>query len=167
MNKKIVFIMDLDGVLTDGTFLYDDSGKKYKRFGPDDSDALNLIKDDIEIAICSADHRGFNISERRINDMGFKLNYVKQTERLQWINNNYPSSKYFRIYMGDSFVDAPVMKGVDFSICPNNSNNIAKMVANYVSDYDGGNRAVSDAVLFIMKNFLNKDIFEICGIKEK
>ena len=34
------FVVDVDGVLTDGGFYYDEAGKRYKRFGPDDADAL-------------------------------------------------------------------------------------------------------------------------------
>jgi len=165
-NKKIVFIMDLDGVLTDGTFLYDETGKRYKKFGPDDADALNLIKNEIEITVCSADHRGFDISEKRVNDMGFALNNVKQMERLDWINRNYPSDRYYRIYMGDSFVDAHIMQNVDHSICPRNGHDIAKRCASYVSNYDGGNRAVCDAVFHIMTNFLNMNVLEACKVKE-
>ena len=40
--KNIIF--DIDGVLTDGSFLYDEKGKKYKRFGAHDADGLNLLK---------------------------------------------------------------------------------------------------------------------------
>ena len=40
-NKIYVFALDVDGVLTDGKFLWDANGNKvYKEFGPDDADAL-------------------------------------------------------------------------------------------------------------------------------
>ena len=157
-DKKIAFIMDIDGVLTDGTFLYDSEGKKYKRFGPDDADALKMIKDEVSLVFCSADHRGFPISEKRVNDMGYPLNYVKTKERLQWINDNYPKDEWTRIYMGDSFVDVPIMLGVDDSICPGDAHELAKKVAGYVCNYGGGRRAVADAVFHIMKKYLDRDI---------
>ena len=36
-------ILDVDGVMTTGQFLYNADGKAYKIFGPDDSDGLKLI----------------------------------------------------------------------------------------------------------------------------
>lgn len=150
--------MDIDGVLTEGTFLYDETGKKYKKFGPDDADALKMIKDQIELVFCSADHRGFKISEKRVNDMGYPLNLVKTKERLAWIDEHYPKDKWFRIYMGDSFVDVPIMIGVDYAICPNDAHELAKMHSHYVSNYGGGRRAVADAVFHIMRVFLGRDI---------
>lgn len=162
--KKIVLIMDIDGVLTNGTFLYDNEGKKYKQFGPDDADALKMIKDEIELVFCSADHRGFPISEKRVNDMGYPLNLVKTKERLAWINEHYPMDQYFRIYMGDSFVDAPIMKGVDYSICPNDSHELAKEYSNYVCKYGGGRRAVADAVFHIFEKFLGKSIYQVMNV---
>lgn len=158
MDKKIVFVMDIDGVLTDGTFLYDETGKKYKRFGPDDSDALKMIKEEVEIVFCSADHRGFPISEKRVNDMGWPLNLVKTKARLAWIDEHYPKDEWTRIYMGDSFVDVPIMLGVDYAICPSDSHDLAIKHSNYVCRFGGGRRAVADAVFHIMHKFLGRDI---------
>ena len=36
--KIKVFILDVDGVMTNGQFLYNEDGKSYKIFGPDDND---------------------------------------------------------------------------------------------------------------------------------
>ena len=42
--KPKVFILDVDGVLTDGGFYYSSEGKVLKKFGPDDNDALKLLE---------------------------------------------------------------------------------------------------------------------------
>ena len=106
MEKKYTFVLDCDGVFTDGTFHYNSEGKCEKVFGPDDADALKLIKDQVNIVICSADHRGFPITQKRINDMGFELTCVKSKDRLQWIKDNCQGTEV--AYMGDSFQDAPI-----------------------------------------------------------
>jgi len=36
MKKPKVFLVDVDGVLTTGQFLYTENGKTMKMFGPDD-----------------------------------------------------------------------------------------------------------------------------------
>ena len=98
-----VFVLDVDGVMTTGQFLYDSKGKAYKIFGPDDSDGLKILKQYIEIQFVSADKRGFEISKKRIqDDMGYPINLVSSDSRLQWINERYDSKKV--IYMGDGFL---------------------------------------------------------------
>ena len=62
LNKMEAFILDVDGVMTTGQFLYNEDGKAFKIFGPDDSDGLNLISDHINIHFVSADKKGFKIS---------------------------------------------------------------------------------------------------------
>ena len=48
-NKKYNFVLDVDGVMTTGQFLYDSKGKAYKIFGPHDADGLKLIRDKVNI----------------------------------------------------------------------------------------------------------------------
>ena len=38
--KNLIFLLDVDGVMTTGQFLYSKDGKDYKVFGPHDSDGL-------------------------------------------------------------------------------------------------------------------------------
>ena len=72
-----VFILDVDGVMTTGHFIYTKDGKSMKIFGPDDNDGLSLLKNSIEIRFITGDKKGFKISERRISmDMGYKLDLV-------------------------------------------------------------------------------------------
>ena len=52
MKRKVIpkyFILDVDGVITNGKMIYDKSGKKYKTFGPDDLDALKILQSFIKI----------------------------------------------------------------------------------------------------------------------
>ena len=47
MRKKHIpkyLILDVDGVITDGTMIYDSKGKRFKIFGPDDHDSLKILK---------------------------------------------------------------------------------------------------------------------------
>lgn len=155
---KIVAIFDVDGVLTDGTYLYSEHGKVYKIFGPDDAYALNLISNHIDIKFCSSDKRGFSISKKRVNDMGYELSEVSYKSRLDWINENFPENEWFRIYMGDSFTDAKIFKNVNVGICPRNAHPLAKQYAQYITKSNGGNRAVTDAVFWIIVNVLKFDL---------
>ena len=50
MEKK-VFIIDVDGVMTTGQFLYTEDEKCMKVFGPDDNDGLSFLKTDMEVCL--------------------------------------------------------------------------------------------------------------------
>lgn len=158
--KDIVFILDVDGVLTDGTFLYDESGKRYKKFGPDDKDALKMIEKDVKIVFVSSDKRGYEISKRRVEDMGFQLECVNVKHRLNWIKTSFPKYKWHVIYMGDSFADAAIFDYVNLSFAPKNAHEYAKNHASIVLSSNGGERAVTDAVFYIILNVLHKNLDE-------
>jgi 3-deoxy-D-manno-octulosonate 8-phosphate phosphatase (KDO 8-P phosphatase) len=154
MYKDIIF--DVDGVLNTGQFLYDSEGKKYKMFGPDDADAIKILRNYITVYFVSGDKRGFPISQARVNDMGFPLEKVSTFDRLTWIRYNF-SDLSTTIYMGDSFMDIPICKSVGYSIAPHNANSMLLPYVNYVTNHNGGDRAVSDACFHIL-SILNINI---------
>ena len=81
--KPNVFILDVDGVLTTGQFLYSVDGKVMKVFGADDNDGLSLLKAHLEIRFITGDKKGFPISKKRIvDDMGFQLEIVSTIRRV-------------------------------------------------------------------------------------
>jgi 3-deoxy-D-manno-octulosonate 8-phosphate phosphatase (KDO 8-P phosphatase) len=150
--KPKVFIIDVDGVMTTGQFLYSEAGKQMKIFGPDDNDGLGLLNPNIEIRFITGDRKGFPITNKRIKeDMKFDLDLVSTIKRIEWIKERYNPKKV--IYMGDGIFDHYVMKEVGYSIAPANSDRTAKEHANYVTERSGGNRAVAEACLHIMKKF--------------
>lgn len=44
---KLNFVLDVDGVMTTGQFLYSQDGKAYKIFGPHDAEGLKMIRNHI------------------------------------------------------------------------------------------------------------------------
>lgn len=152
MNKISVFILDVDGVLTNGQFLYTAEGKVIKVFGADDNDGLSLLKAHLEIRFVTGDKKGFPISKKRIvDDMGFNLDVVSTIRRVDWIAERYPLSSV--IYMGDGIFDHYVMKKVGYSIAPSNADANAKSHASYITERAGGDRAVAEASLHILEKF--------------
>ena len=152
--KPRFFILDVDGVLTNGQFIYSTEGKVLKTFGPDDNDALSLLSKHLEIRFISADRRGFPISKKRVvEDMGYKLDLVSSKDRIKWIEEKYPIEQV--IYMADGIFDHYVMKKVCYSIAPANASSIAKKHADFVTERSGGDRAVSEACLHILERFFD------------
>lgn len=154
-NKPKIFLLDVDGVMTNGQFIYSSQGKKFKIFGPDDHDALSLLKNHIKIEFITGDKTGFKISKKRIvDDMKFKLNLVSTIKRLKWINEKFNLDEV--IYMGDGIFDHYVMRKVSYSIATNDSDLNAKKYAKFVTKRNGGSRAVAEACLHILKKFFVK-----------
>jgi 3-deoxy-D-manno-octulosonate 8-phosphate phosphatase (KDO 8-P phosphatase) len=148
----VSFVLDVDGVLTNGNFLYTESGKFAKSFGADDHDALNLLRPFINIRFITGDRRGFEISARRvIEDMKFALDLVSTVKRMQWIRERYDPASV--IYMGDGIFDHYVMQEVGYAIAPANADPNAKRCADFVTIRSGGDRAVAEACLHILERF--------------
>jgi 3-deoxy-D-manno-octulosonate 8-phosphate phosphatase (KDO 8-P phosphatase) len=159
-GEKKVLVLDLDGVLTDGKFYYSAEGKQLKAFGPDDHDAIKVIQKYLEVVVVTADKLGFEISRRRVEtDMSLNLHLVDSVTRAKWIQRTYKD--YFTIYMGDGFYDHQVFDSVDFGIAPANACKSAKESANYVTNSSGGDRAVSEACIYIIKNILKLNDLDI------
>lgn len=147
-----VFIMDIDGVMTDGTFYYTAEGKVMKKFGADDNDALSLLKPFMQIICVTGDKRGFSISNKRVaEDMHLDLQLVSTIHRIDWIKERFDPEEV--IYMGDGIFDHYVMNEVGYAIAPANSDDNATNAADYVCKRAGGNRAVAEACLHILKTF--------------
>ena len=132
MKDPLIFILDVDGVMTTGHFIYTKEGKNMKIFGPDDNDALSLLNKYLEIRFITGDKKGFPISQKRIvEDMNYKLDLVSTINRIDWIKERYPLKKV--IYMGDGIFDHFVMKKIGYGIAPANADENAKNSANFIT----------------------------------
>lgn len=143
-------VFDVDGVLTDGSFLYDDTSKAYKRFGTHDGDGLDMLKPHIDIRFISADMRGFGISKARVGHLGFELEYVKSEDRLRYMTDLGLETT---IFVADGYHDVPALEAVAYSIAPRNARREALAVVDYVTESRGGEGAVLDACLRIIEKF--------------
>lgn len=155
-TKKIIkyFIIDVDGVFTDGKFYYTTEGKVMKRFGPEDHDGLLLLKDKLYIHTITGDKRGFSITKKRIaDDMGLPLDLVSTFERVVWLKQRFNLKK--TIYMGDSIYDPLVFTEVAYSIAPANAFFKTKEAANFVTNAKGGEGAVAEASIHILEKFFH------------
>ena len=150
MQPKI-FILDVDGVLTDGGFYYTEEGKVMKKFSADDNDALSLLRPYMEVLFVTGDKRGFEISNKRISDMHFSLELVSTIKRIDWIKERYNPEEV--IYMGDGIFDHYVMREVGYAISTGDADLHAQKYAKYVTKRYGGHRAVAEACLHIMEKF--------------
>ncbi len=147
-----IFILDVDGVLTNGQFLYTEKGKVMKIFGPDDNDGLSLLRNFIEIRFITGDKKGYPISYKRVTeDMGYRLDLVSTIKRIDWIEDRYNLDEV--IYMGDGIFDHYVMRKVLYAISTRNGDKNSRKAANFITERNGGERAVAEACLHLLDKF--------------
>ena len=153
-NENLVFVLDVDGVITSGHMVYSKYGKDYKIFGPDDFDALKELLNYMDIHFITADLRGLPITQKRIEEeMNWKMDFVSGSpnDRWKWIINEYPNKNI--IFMGDGIYDFVCLRNSILSITTNDALPHIKDSAQYITSRTGGNRAVAEACLYIMRYY--------------
>lgn len=153
--KPKTLVLDVDGVFTDGKFYYTAEGKVAKKFGPDDHDAILLLKKYMDVIAVTGDKKGFPITQKRIEtDMKLPLSIVSTFERAAWIKEKYNLDE--TIYMGDGIFDAMVFNEVAYGIAPANAFYKVKEYADFVTQSKGGSGAVAEACWHIMEKFFEE-----------
>ena len=154
MSLELV-VVDIDGVMTDGTFQYSTEGKVLKTFGPDDADALKLLRAEVEVVFVSADKRGLPISAKRVvEDMGYELHEVPGATRVDWMAQRAPLEPV--AYIGDSFTDIAALRAVGVGITTSDALPGVQRAADYVCGRPGARRAVAEACFFLLTEHLGK-----------
>ena len=151
--KKIKLLaFDCDGVLTDGSIIYDENGVEYKMFNCKDGHGLvRMGKSGFVTAIITARNNGtvehraknLNITELR---QGQKYKIPALEEIMAKYNLNYENVSY----MGDDIPDICILEKVGLACCPNDAVDEVKAVCNFKSSKDGGKGAVRELCDFIL-----------------
>ena len=157
MNIKTpkFLVFDCDGILSSHQFYYSEDGKVLKKFGADDNDALSLLKHHLEkIIFVTGDKRGFNITKKRVNDMGYECELVSTIKRIDWIKERFNPEE--TIYCGDGIFDHYVFKEVGYGITTSEAFYHVQKEADFITHRVGGDRAVAEICLHLLYKFFKK-----------
>lgn len=146
-------ILDVDGVLTDGTLLIMPGGLMVRRMNIKDGYALQLaVKKGYHIAVIS----GGDSPEvkDRLQKLGITDVYMKVQDKLSVLQeylllNGLDAAN--TAYMGDDMPDYDVMKEVGLPTCPADAAVEIKTLSAYVSPLNGGAGCVRDVIEKIMR----------------
>jgi len=151
--KKIKLVaFDVDGVLTDGSISYSDSGAEIKTFNAKDGQGMSMLADSGYItAIITA--RSSYIVEKRAKDL--KIKHVFQGAKNKLVALNELLKMYdFEFdevaYVGDDFPDICVLGQAGLACCPNDAVEEVKNICSFVSTKNGGKCAVRELTDFIL-----------------
>ncbi len=146
-------ILDVDGILTDGGIIMDDSGRETKRFDVRDGHGLKmLMRSGIEVVLLTG--RTSQVVTHRALDLGIQDVYQGATNKLQVFKDilgkkNLPGPA--TAFMGDDVVDIPVLRRVGFSATAADAHDDVKDVVDYVAKKGGGRGAVREICELILQ----------------
>jgi 3-deoxy-D-manno-octulosonate 8-phosphate phosphatase (KDO 8-P phosphatase) len=148
-----VFVMDVDGVLTDGTLLITEEGDLLRKMNIKDGFALNnaVQKNYPVIAISGSKSEGV---EKRLQRLGLQHVFTgiqNKKDLLQHLAEKLSLSLQTTIYIGDDLPDLEAMQGCGIPCCPADAVREIQLISNYVSSFKGGKGCVRDIIEKVMK----------------
>ncbi|MCX5677952.1 MAG: HAD hydrolase family protein [Candidatus Omnitrophica bacterium] len=163
LREKIVkikiLIIDTDGVMTKPFVIWsnDDLGKK-KLFETrlfcihDGSSCWAAKAAGLKIVLVSG-RASEAVSKRasKIKIDELYLDRINKLETLDEVMKNNSATRDSIAYMGDDFLDLPILKNVGLAIAVNDAVDEVKDVADYITKKNGGEGAVAEAIRLILK----------------
>ncbi|MBN2689345.1 MAG: HAD-IIIA family hydrolase [Gammaproteobacteria bacterium] len=153
-EKIKLLILDVDGILTDGTFTLTEDGQEYKTFHAHDGLGVRLIqKQGVHVAVITG--RKSKAVDIRMSALGVTDIYQGQsdkTEAYEELKRKYKIKDEECAYMGDDLPDWPVMSQVGFKITVPNATDFIKDQADWITTKPGGYGAVREACELITSN---------------
>ncbi len=148
--KALVF--DVDGVLTDGSITYDETGREIKTFNVKDGQIIAHVKRaGIITGIISGRESG--ALSKRANEL--KLDFchqgiVDKANVFEKLMEFHKIKKKQVAYIGDDINDLPVFRVAGFTVCPADAPLYIKSVVDLITFSPGGRgvvREVADLIL--------------------
>ena len=149
--------MDVDGVLTKGELIIlDDENKiELKIWNIKDRFAYAMLrKADIELKLGWISGRGCKELETRARELKIDFFYQNVKNKLEVYNQILKQTGYKNeevAYIGDDWLDLPILKRVGFSVCPKDAVEEVKRCVDYISKYNGGCGVFREVVEMILK----------------
>jgi 3-deoxy-D-manno-octulosonate 8-phosphate phosphatase (KDO 8-P phosphatase) len=148
-----MLVMDVDGVLTDGTVIINEDGSEGKSFNLLDGLGIRMWRRaGLKVAFLSG--RFSQATKYRAEEL--EVDYCVQDcfEKLPALKKlleqaGLPASK--TAYIGDDLLDLPVIKYVGFGAAVANAVDEVKEEANYITKRRGGDGAVREVIEYILK----------------
>ncbi len=152
--KKIkMLLLDVDGVLTNGSITYTSNGEEIKSFHVHDGLGLKLLRDSgVSVGIITK--RSSPALSKRLQELKIQHVFQGQTNKLETYSTIKKttglSDEQFG-YIGDDLPDLCVLKKVGLSIGVANCTSPLKSHVDHITKMNGGEGAVREVCEMIMK----------------
>ncbi|RJQ22243.1 MAG: HAD-IIIA family hydrolase [Nitrospiraceae bacterium] len=151
-NIKLL-ILDVDGVMTDGSIILDNEGNEYKRFNVRDGHGIKMLgKAGIKVGIITG--RKSRVVEIRAKELGITevhQRVFKKSLVYERLLKKYKCTDENVAFMGDDIVDVELLKRAGLSAVPADADELTKEYASLVTRKNGGRGAVREFTDLILK----------------
>ncbi|MDO8282932.1 MAG: HAD-IIIA family hydrolase [Thermodesulfovibrionia bacterium] len=152
-NIKLL-ILDVDGVMTDGSIMLDNNGNEYKIFHVRDGHGIRMLdKAGIKTAIITG--RRSKVVERRALELGITdvhQGVYKKSDVYDGLLKKYGLNDENVAFMGDDTVDIELFKRAGMTAAPADAEDDVKKIAGFISGRNGGRGAVREFINLILKS---------------
>jgi 3-deoxy-D-manno-octulosonate 8-phosphate phosphatase (KDO 8-P phosphatase) len=147
------FVLDVDGVLTDGMMILLADGQMARSMNTKDGYAMQLaIKKGYHILVISG---GFDEAVKlRLQKLGIVEVYMNVSDKrsvLEEYAAKYALMQEELLYMGDDIPDLVPMQLSGLACCPADAVPEIKSISHYISQQTGGNGCVRDVIEKVLK----------------
>lgn len=154
INKIKLLLLDVDGVLTDGSIILAGANEEIKTFHIHDGLGIKLAQaNGIEVGIITG--RSCAAVRRRCAELEIKIVYEGKQNKLEayeQIKQQLRLTDEAIAYIGDDLPDLPILKKVGLSCAVNDAREEVKAAAAFITSRAGGRGAVREVVELILKN---------------
>jgi 3-deoxy-D-manno-octulosonate 8-phosphate phosphatase (KDO 8-P phosphatase) len=152
--KKIkLLILDVDGVLTDGSIILDNFGNELKSFHVRDGHGIKmLMKAGIHVALITG--RQSKVVEIRAHELGIRDVFQKCYDKkiaYDELAKKYSLDDSEIAYVGDDIIDIPVLKRSGLSVVVADADHETKAFAQFITTKEGGRGAVREFCDLLLK----------------
>jgi 3-deoxy-D-manno-octulosonate 8-phosphate phosphatase (KDO 8-P phosphatase) len=152
-NIKLM-LFDVDGVLTDGSIVYNENGNEIKVFNVKDGLGIRLLmKANIQVGIVSG--RSSEALRHRCQNLGITLVYEGVRDKGTLLDEIVETTGYHSeeiAFMGDDLPDLPIMRKVGLSIAVADAHEVVIAQADMTTRANGGCGAVREVCEEILKS---------------
>lgn len=147
------FILDVDGVMTNGGVLVTDEGHMLRSFNIKDGFAMQLaIKLGYRICVISGGNSAGVM--KRLQGLGIQDIFMKVHEKLPvfeaYVQNNHLKGEEIA-YMGDDVPDYLLMQKVGLKCCPKDASSDILNISEFISSYNGGEGCVRELIEKVLR----------------
>ena len=147
--KTKAFILDVDGVMTDGGIMPIEGGTDFiRKYNAKDGYAIAYaVRRGYKVCVITGGHG--NLLRSRMERLGVTklyLNCMDKISAMQEFFAEYDVDPATTIYMGDDIPDLECMELVGIPVCPADACSEVIEASRYVSEFYGGRGAVRDII---------------------
>ncbi|GAB4197636.1 MAG: HAD hydrolase family protein [Phycisphaeraceae bacterium] len=157
MSKKVadiqLIVFDVDGVLTDGALIYDNTGNELKRFNIKDGFGIRAAQHaGLRVGVLTA--RSSEVVHRRMKELKVDLYLHGAKDKaagIEAISERARVSLEQTAFMGDDILDLPALRKVGYPMAVADAAIEVLETAEFVSEAQGGRGAAREAIEHILR----------------